>query len=126
MLHSGQLDIYSYRNANAHEIQLVRLFECEELRAYMLVMPPGSRIDAHIHENEHELFDVVDGEGTFEVNGLTFTGKAGKCVFVPAGIKHSLHNTGDRPWTVRLTCQDRLYVRHLGKLIRRAVRKRLT
>lgn len=124
MFQSGQLNIFSYKNANASEIRNVRLFECEELRAYLVVVPPGGVIEEHVHASAHELFDVIDGEGTFVVDGRTFAGTAGRCVFVPAGVSHSIRNESDAAWTLRVTYQDQVYPRHLGKLIRRALRKR--
>ena len=41
MLQSGQLNIYSFRNTHTRDVQLVRLFEGEELHAYLLVVPPA-------------------------------------------------------------------------------------
>jgi mannose-6-phosphate isomerase-like protein (cupin superfamily) len=125
MLQPGQLNIYSLRNPQVREAQLVRLFEGEEIHAYMLVVPPGGHIERHSHENKHEIFDVLEGSGIVEVAGRPVASGPGRCVFVPAGVAHSLQNDGDAPWTLRITCQDRVYPRHLGKLIGRAIRKRL-
>lgn len=125
LLQAGQLNIYSLRNANAREAQLVRLFDGEEIHAYLLVVPPGVQIAGHSHENKHEIFDVLEGSGCIEVEGRPVASGPGRCVFVPAGVSHSLRNDSDAPWTLRITCQDRVYPRHLGKLIARSIRKRL-
>jgi mannose-6-phosphate isomerase-like protein (cupin superfamily) len=125
MLQPGQLNIYSLRNPQVREAQLVRLFAGEEIHAYMLVVPPGGHIERHSHENKHEIFDVLEGSGVIEVAGRPVASGPGRCAFVPAGVAHSLHNDGDAPWTLRITCQDRVYPRHLGKLIGRSIRKRL-
>ena len=69
MLQPGQLNIYSLRNPQVREAQLVRLFEGEEIHAYMLVVPPGGHIERHSHENKHEIFDVLEGSGIIEVEG---------------------------------------------------------
>lgn len=122
---SGQINVYSYRNSHARDVQLVRLFAGEELHAYLLVIPPGATIDRHTHENKHELFDVLEGAGVIEVDGRHIVSAPGRCVFVPAGSAHSLRNESDTLWTLRITCQDRVYPRHIGKLMGRAVRKRL-
>lgn len=124
-LQAGQLNALSFRNTHTRDIQLVRLFRGEELHAYLLVVPPGASIDRHVHENKHELFDVIEGEGILEVDGRTMTGAPGKCIFVPAGSVHSLHNHSAALWTLRITCQDRVYPRHIGKLMGRAIRKRV-
>ncbi len=119
----GQLDVYSFRNQNTNDIQNVRLFECDEMRAYLVVMPPGSTIETHVHANTNELFDVIEGEGLFTVNSRTFRGGGGRCVFVPAGVPHSIHNDSDALWTLRVTYQERVSPRHIGKLIKRSVRR---
>ena len=99
MLQSGQLNIYSFRNTHTRDVQLVRLFEGEELHAYLLVVPPGAEISRHAHENKHEIFDVLEGEGALEVDGRRIDGTPGRCIFVPAGTAHSLRNTSSAPWT---------------------------
>jgi len=124
-LQSGQLNVFSYRNTHTRDIQLVRLFTGEEMHAYLLVVPPGAAIERHTHENKHELFDVLEGSGVIEVDGRRIAGAPGRCVFVPAGSAHSLRNDTDTLWTLRITCQDRIYPRHIGKLVGRAIRKRV-
>ncbi len=73
-MQSGQLNVFSFRNQNTDDIQHVRLFECEELRAYLVVMPPGATIEHATHANKHELFDVSKAKGEFTVDGRTFRG----------------------------------------------------
>jgi mannose-6-phosphate isomerase-like protein (cupin superfamily) len=121
----GQLNVYSFRNQNTDTIQNVKLFEADELRAYLVVMPPGSTIETHVHANTNELFDVVEGEGQFTVDGRTFRGGSGKCVFIPAGVSHSIHNDSDSLWTLRVTYQECIYPRNIGKIVRRTIRKKL-
>jgi quercetin dioxygenase-like cupin family protein len=120
---SGQLNVFSFRNPNTDTIQNVRLFEHEELRAWLVVMPPGATIETHSHANSHELFDVVEGTGTFTVDGRTFRGDSGKCVFVPAGVPHSIHNDSDTLWTLRVTYQECVRPRSFGKIVKRSLRK---
>jgi quercetin dioxygenase-like cupin family protein len=120
---AGQLNVFSFRNPNTDTIQNVRLFEHEELRAFLVVMPPGATIEAHSHADSHELFDVVEGAGTFTVDGRTFRGDSGKCVFVPAGVPHSIHNDSDTLWTLRVTYQECVRPRSFGKIVKRSLRK---
>ena len=121
----GELNIHAYQPHRPEEVVLTRLFDHEELRAELVVLPPHSVLPLHSHANVHELFDVIDGQGTFLIDGIDFPGPAGKCVFVKAGTPHALRNDSDQPWTVRVTCQQRLYARHAGMLVGRAIRKRL-
>ena len=124
-MQSGQLNVFSFRNQNTSDIQQVRPFECDELRACLVVMPPGATIDTHAHAQCNELFDVVEGEGQFTVDGRTFRGECGKCVFVPAGVPHSIHNDSDRLWTLRVTYQECVYPRHIGRIVKRSIRKKI-
>ena len=79
----------------------------------------------HVHEHAHELFDVIAGQGQIIVDGQELFGSPGKCVLVKAGTPHGLRNDTDQLWTVRITYQERIYARQVGKLVGRAVRKRL-
>jgi quercetin dioxygenase-like cupin family protein len=121
---AGQLNIHSYKNLRSRTVQTVALFSHEELRAELVVLPPGATVEWHSHAQHHELFDVIEGEGTFQVGEWRFAGGPGKCVFVPAGEGHSLHNGSDAPWMLRITYQEQLGPRHLGRLVRRALRRK--
>jgi quercetin dioxygenase-like cupin family protein len=125
MAHFEQLNIHGYKNLKITSTQHVRLFECEELKAELVILPPGAAGEWHSHENAHELFDVIEGEGTFCVDDRIFSGGPGKSVLVQAGVPHMIRNDGDAPWILRITYQERIYPRHIGKLIARAIRKRL-
>lgn len=121
----GELNIHAYLPHLPEGVVSTSLFAHEELRAELVVLPPGSAIDLHVHPYQHELFDVIGGYGTFLVDGVEFPGGAGKCVFVKAGTPHALRNDGDEPWTVRATFQQRVYPRSIGRLLRRSIRARL-
>ena len=43
----------------------------------------------HVHQNEDELFYVLEGEHVFEVGGQEFHVQAGATVFGPRGVPHS-------------------------------------
>lgn len=122
---SGQLNIHSYKNLHTQEVRTVPLFTHDELQASLVIVPPGSHIALHSHAQEHELFDVVEGSGSFEVDGRRFAGTPGRCVFVPAGTGHALHNDGDTPWVLRVTFQQQVTPRHLGRIVARTLRRRL-
>lgn len=122
---AGQLNIHSYKNLRSRSVQTVSLFDHEELRAELVVLPPGATVERHQHTNCHELFDVIEGEGAFLVGERRFPGGPGKCIFVPAGEAHSLHNEGDTPWVLRVTYQEQLGARHLGRWVRRTLQRKL-
>ncbi len=124
MIDTGQLNIHSYKNLHTQAIQTVPLYTVDELRADLVVMPPGARVNVHTHARQHELFDVVEGEGTFQVGERSFVGGPGKCVLVTAGLSHSLYNHSDQPWILRVTYQEQLKPWDVGRLIGRSLRRK--
>jgi len=99
----------------------VPLFAEEQFRACLLGFLPGQELPAHAHAHEHEVFDVLQGQGTMYLDGTAIELKAGDAVFVPAGVQHGFKNTGGDRWLVRATIHQRTYAR---QAIRRAIAKR--
>ena len=56
---------------------------------------PGTGIPPHVHENEDEVFKVVEGEMELTVGEKTTILKAGDLAFGPRGIPHSWKIIGD-------------------------------
>ncbi len=100
----------------------VPLFSEEDFSGCILGFLPGQELPLHAHAHEHEVFDVLQGQGTMYLDGTAIELKAGAAVFVPAGVQHGFKNTGTDRWLVRATIQQRTYARHA---IRRAIAKRL-
>ena len=60
-------------------------------------VPPGGGPPLHIHQNEDEIFYVLEGELDLQVNEDKFTVPAGTSVFLPGGIPHTFGNSGTQP-----------------------------
>ena len=56
---------------------------------------PGTGIPPHVHENEDEVFKVIEGEMELTVGGKTTILKAGDLAFGPRGVPHSWKIIGD-------------------------------
>jgi len=56
------------------------------------VIPPGSMIGKHFHEDTEELYFVVDGTPLINVNGCENRAAPGTVAVVRSGQWHSLHN----------------------------------
>jgi len=67
------------------------------LSAGIVTFPAHSVSAAHVHTSEEEALYVVDGRGHVECEGQVLPIEPGSFVFVPPGISHSVHNTGDEP-----------------------------
>lgn len=50
---------------------------------------PGVGIPPHVHENEDEVFQVLEGQVEMSIDGKLTTLNAGDLIFCPKGIPHS-------------------------------------
>lgn len=57
---------------------------------------PGVGIPMHVHENEDEVFRILEGEMEFIVEGKTSILKAGDTIFLPRRIPHSFKVVGTK------------------------------
>lgn len=64
---------------------------------------PGVGIPPHIHQNEDEVFRVLEGEMEITVGDVTTTLKAGDMAFGPRGVPHSWRIIGDKKAKVILS-----------------------
>ena len=57
-----------------------------------ILLEPGCSIGAHVHENEEEVFYIIEGTATYDDNGKTEILKAGDSCICLGGEKHSIAN----------------------------------
>ena len=65
-----------------------RGFSCD-----LWVDPPGQRWEDFVHDTD-EVVLVVEGDLEFEVSGARYHPQVGEELFIPAGARHSVRNTG--------------------------------
>ncbi|MCU0308877.1 MAG: cupin domain-containing protein [Thermoleophilia bacterium] len=63
---------------------------------------PGEATVRHHHKVAEEIYYLIEGGGTMEVDGETRRVVAGDAVLIPAGAWHTIANDGDGP--LRLLC----------------------
>jgi quercetin dioxygenase-like cupin family protein len=69
----------------------------QEAIIYASEWPPGFRLPLHKHEEGHEFVYVVEGEQTFEIEGVgTKVVKAGEVVYTPPDTNHFGRNATDK------------------------------
>lgn len=61
----------------------------------VITLEPGCSIGEHIHENEEEIFYIIEGTATYNDNGEMFTLLAGDSCVCLGGEKHSIANNTD-------------------------------
>lgn len=65
-----------------------------------ILLKPGCSIGEHVHENEEEIFYVIDGEATYNDNGKTEILHKGDSYICLGGQKHSIANRSENDLTV--------------------------
>jgi len=69
----------------------------QEVIFYASDWPPGFRLPWHVHPEGHEFVYVMEGEQTFEVEGVgTKVVKAGEVIHTPPNVAHFGRNATER------------------------------
>jgi quercetin dioxygenase-like cupin family protein len=122
-----------YFFANAKEIKKISLEQLSNLNLWdseaffgrLVCFSRGQVVRYHRHEHTDEVFDVVEGEGTFLIDGREMRGTPGAILYVPAGIEHGMRADGSDEWVLRETIHEHVYAGRAAKMLIRAVLKRL-
>lgn len=61
----------------------------------VITLESGCSIGAHIHENEEEVFYIIEGTATYNDNGKTETLYAGDSCVCLGGEEHSIANNAE-------------------------------
>jgi quercetin dioxygenase-like cupin family protein len=82
----------------------------QEAIFYASDWPPGFRLPWHVHQEGHEFVYVIEGEQTFEIEGVgTKIVKAGEIVYTPPNTPHYGRNATDKPsktLVIRIKAKD--------------------
>ncbi|MGN0443830.1 MAG: cupin domain-containing protein [Acutalibacteraceae bacterium] len=61
----------------------------------VITLEKDCSIGAHVHENEEEVFYVIEGTATYNDNGETVILEKGDSCVCPSGEEHSIANRND-------------------------------
>lgn len=59
------------------------------------VLAPGHTIGEHLHENEQEVYVILEGKARYYDNGTEVELEAGDVTLCPSGETHAIENIGD-------------------------------
>ena len=59
-----------------------------------LTVAPGEWLSLQLHNHRREVHTIVEGTGTFEVEGVKTDVRPGSYIYVPALATHRISNTG--------------------------------
>jgi mannose-6-phosphate isomerase-like protein (cupin superfamily) len=71
------------------------LLKTDTLSVIQEKMPPGASERLHFHAQAQQLFYILSGVASFEVEGRVVVVKANESIHIPSGTKHCLANKGD-------------------------------
>lgn len=101
-----QLTELPLETVKAHEgegmIHFNRVFRAESFQGPWnfvdyAVLPPGTSIGVHTHEDNEELYLVLDGSGIMHLDGEEFPVQRGSVILNRPGGTHGLRNIGGDP-----------------------------
>lgn len=87
------------------KIAFVRPFSDEDFETNLsfvdyVEIPPGSSIGIHTHDENEEIYFIVEGSGTMHTNGEDFAVSGGDLVLNRRGWTHGLMNDSQAPLKV--------------------------
>jgi mannose-6-phosphate isomerase-like protein (cupin superfamily) len=68
----------------------------DRLAMSVAVVMPGKSVPPHTHQNEEQTYYILRGRGQVVMGGEKFDLAADSAIYIPRGVEHSTHNTGDQ------------------------------
>ena len=91
-----------------------------EYYVFEVITPPGHGIPPHVHKNEDEVIQVIEGEYEIMLGEQTLQARTGALIHFPRYIPHSFRNVaataGKTLWTVVPGAKFEKFFEELGSL----------
>jgi mannose-6-phosphate isomerase-like protein (cupin superfamily) len=73
------------------------LYTAKNMQLVVMALQPGEEIGEEAHEDGDQFFRVEKGKGEIWIDGVVSKIKSDMAMIVPAGARHNVKNTGDKP-----------------------------
>lgn len=73
------------------------LYSGRKLQLVLMALQPGDDIGEEVHTGTDQFFRVEKGRGEVVIDGKATAIKSDMAIIVPAGARHNIRNTGDKP-----------------------------
>ena len=73
------------------------LYTAKKMQLVVMTLKPGGEIGEEVHKDADQFFRVETGKGEISIDGTVSKIKTGTAMIVPAGARHNIKNTGDKP-----------------------------
>ena len=73
------------------------LYTGRNLQLVLMALQPGEEIGSEVHDDRDQFFRIEEGDGAIDIDGRENRVSDDFAVIVPAGARHNVRNTGERP-----------------------------
>jgi mannose-6-phosphate isomerase-like protein (cupin superfamily) len=73
------------------------LYTGKHLQLVLMALKPGEEIGEEVHTDRDQFFRIEKGKGEVVIDGKRTGIKSDDAMLVPAGARHNVINTGDKP-----------------------------
>lgn len=73
------------------------LYTGPHMQLVVMSLAPGEEIGEEVHANTDQFFRVEQGKGEISIDGRTTRIESDVAILVPAGARHNVRNTGEKP-----------------------------
>jgi len=73
------------------------LYTGRHLQLVLMTLQPGEEIGEEVHPGRDQFFRIEEGEGVIDIDGNANPVEDDIAVIVPAGARHNVRNTSDKP-----------------------------
>jgi len=73
------------------------MYTGKKLQIVLMSLQPGEDIGEEVHEDGDQFFRVEKGKGEVWIDGKRSKIKSDDGILIPAGARHNIINTGDKP-----------------------------
>ena len=73
------------------------LYTGKNLQLVLMALAPGEDIGEEVHPDRDQFFRIEKGKGEVSIDGRKSKIESDSAILVPAGARHNVKNTGDKP-----------------------------
>lgn len=73
------------------------LYTGKNMQLVLMALEPGEEIGEEVHDDGDQFFRVEEGTGEVWIDGKKVMIKSDTGIVVPAGSRHNIKNTGEKP-----------------------------
>ncbi len=92
----GFVDDIEHRTKENSDFRRV-LYTGKNLQLVLMSLQPGEDIGEEVHDDRDQFFRVETGNGEVSIDGRRTKLEDDMAVIVPAGARHNVRNTGEKP-----------------------------